>query len=101
MKRYTVEDAEALEVRVKDLEHILSLAAQTAREKLELEARVRELSSKLTQLTLLAAQADLCTPTERAVLDAMAAMDREWLERTTGFPWNTIATAELARREAK
>jgi len=64
--------------------------------------RCRELSTKLTTLTLLAARADLCTPAERAVLDALAAIDDEVIElNVDGLgAFMPVMRAELARREA-
>lgn len=64
--------------------------------------RCRELSTKLTTLTLLAGRADICTPAERAVLDALGAISDVVIEANADGlgVFNPVIRAELARREA-
>ncbi len=73
----------------------------------EADARIAELSAKLTALTLLPAQANPCTAADRAVLDAMAKLTTVTLQQACAPRENNPlgkmhgpCAAELARREA-
>lgn len=82
---------------------VLRMESDNAESEAEaLKVRLAELSTKLTTLTLLAARADLCSPAERAVLDACAAIgdvSGDGYGPSNG-DLERVLQAEFARREA-